>query len=94
MEENTPLCDNDCNRCQTIHNRRFSLLVNTYVKVFGQKAEQIAQEVCPNFTVCPDCRIDDFCHLCNDDGEISCEISNQAAEIAKKYLKRINRSGK
>lgn len=80
-------CDQNCNQCAVIHNRQFGLLANTFVEIYGEFAAQIIQEICPNFTCCPDCHIDDFCHVCDDDGFISCEISNAARALKVKYTR-------
>jgi len=31
--------------------------------VYGNGVYSIVEDLCPNLTVCYDCRIDDFCHI-------------------------------
>lgn len=80
-------CDENCNACAVIHSRQFSLLINTLFELYGVPVEHVAQEICPNFTCCADCHIDDFCHVCDDDGVVICEIAKQARKLAAKYRK-------
>lgn len=56
------LCDQDCNNCSAIDNPQVAVLLNALALKFGEGVWHIANKVCPNMTVCPDCRIDDFCH--------------------------------
>lgn len=62
--EPTPhrLCDGDCYLCAAIDNPQVAVLLNALALKFGEEVWHIANKVCPNMTVCPDCRIDDFCH--------------------------------
>ena len=60
------LCDEDCNHCPMIshpNSRMLTHILNQLHEKFGDEAYKIIQENCPNFTVCYDCRIDDFCHI-------------------------------
>jgi len=71
------LCDENCNECPLVNhrnNRQLSLLLNLLNERFGDDVCAITNEVCPNFTVCFDCRIDDFVHL-----EEGCAISKHEA---------------
>jgi hypothetical protein len=61
------LCDRNCNECPIINhpNARmitaiFNRLINKY-DLFDEVYD-VVQNLCPNLTVCYDCRIDDFCH--------------------------------
>lgn len=59
------LCNRDCNRCPVINHsnsRMLTRVLNELNDKFGDGVYQIVQSNCPNFTVCYDCRIDDFCH--------------------------------
>lgn len=56
------LCDQDCNNCSAIDNPQLAVLLNALALKFGEGVWHIANKVCPNMTVCPVCRIDDFCH--------------------------------
>jgi len=38
-------------------------ILNELYDKFGDRVYDIVQDSCPNFTVCYDCRIDDFCHI-------------------------------
>jgi hypothetical protein len=67
-------CDKDCNRCPVIghpNNRMLTAILNALHNEFGDGVYDIVQRMCPNMTVCYDCRIDDFCH-CED-----CELVPQ-----------------
>lgn len=59
-------CDGNCNKCPIIshpNSRMLTHILNLLYDEFGDKAYKIIQDNCPNFTVCYDCRIDDFCHI-------------------------------
>lgn len=59
-------CDKDCNNCPVVghpNNRQLTFVLNKLFDEFGDRVYKIVQEACPNFTVCYDCRIDDFCHI-------------------------------
>ena len=59
------LCDQDCNHCPVINHpnsRMLTKVLNELVDLFGDEAYAVIQSRCSNFTVCHDCRIDDFCH--------------------------------
>ena len=74
------LCDEDCNNCPIVlhHNsRQLSLVLNALYERFGDGVYEIVQSLCPNMTVCFDCRIDDFVH-----GE-GCEILDAAKKVAE-----------
>lgn len=65
------LCDENCNQCPMINHpnsRMITAVLNRLFDRFGDDVYTTINELCPNFTVCYDCRIDDFCHL------ESCEI--------------------
>ena len=58
-------CNYDCNHCPVVnhHNSRMlTKVLNELLDKFGDGVYEIVQRNCPNFTVCYDCRIDDFCH--------------------------------
>lgn len=60
------ICDEDCNHCPIIgHNnsRMLTLILNKLYDKFGDEVYKIVEDNCPNFTVCYECRIDDFCHI-------------------------------
>lgn len=69
------LCGQDCSNCEAINNPQVAVLLNALALKFGDGVWHIANKVCPNMTVCPDCRIDDFCH---DDATADriCSIDN------------------
>lgn len=59
------LCDKNCNECPLINHgnsRMLTKILNEAYDKFGDEFYHIVQKNCPNFTVCYDCRIDDFCH--------------------------------
>lgn len=56
------LCEQDCSNCEAINNPQVAVLLNALALKFGDEVWHIANKVCPNMTVCPICRIDDFCH--------------------------------
>ena len=60
------LCDKECNECPMIlepNSRMLTYIFNKLYKKFGNEVYKIVQENCPNFTICYDCNIDDFCHV-------------------------------
>ena len=59
---NHRLCNEDCNNCTAVENKQVALLLNVLALKFGEGVWHAANLVCPNLTVCPICRIDDFCH--------------------------------
>lgn len=68
MEENNEnlLCNEKCNECPVVshpNSRMLTHILNLLQDKFGDEVYSIVQENCPNFTVCYDCRIDDFCHM-------------------------------
>lgn len=59
-------CNRDCNNCPVImhpNSRMLTKILNELYNKFGNGVYQIVQDNCPNFTVCYDCRIDDFTHI-------------------------------
>lgn len=67
-------CNENCNSCPIVghkNSRQLTYVLNRLFEKFGDEVYRIAEEVCPNFTVCYDCRIDDFCHIDN------CEIAKE-----------------
>ena len=59
------LCDENCNECPLMlhpNSRMLTHVLNLLYDKFGNEVYKIVQEACPNFTVCYDCRIDDFRH--------------------------------
>lgn len=85
MEKTKFLCDERCNGCEATENRQAALLMNVLREVYGDGVVQIANSICPNMTCCPDCRIDDFCHMGDDDGRGICEIEAEARRIARRF---------
>lgn len=72
------LCDEDCNHCPLLHTpntRHLAAILNAAYAIFGDTFYAIVEAMCPNLTVCPDCRIDDFCHI---EGE-SCVLDTAKA---------------
>lgn len=62
----TPLCNRDCNHCPIIihpNSRMITVVLNALLDEFGEEVYPIVQNLCPNMTVCYECRIDDFVHL-------------------------------
>jgi len=63
------LCEpgKDCNNCplmnHTPETRRLALILNLAYEKFGDEFYKIVEFQCPNLTVCPECRIDDFVHV-------------------------------
>jgi len=60
------LCDGDCNNCPVIghgNSRMLTAVLNALHARFGEGVYEIVQNHCPNFTVCHECRMDDFCHV-------------------------------
>ena len=60
------LCDEDCNHCPMVmhpNSRMLTYILNKAHDEFGDKFYKIVQDACPNFTICYDCRIDDFVHM-------------------------------
>lgn len=89
------ICDGDCNECEATENLQVALLINVLANIFGDEVCVITNSICPNMTVCPECRIDDFCHVGRDGGihytgekfEPSCRIESETAKSLKKYRK-------
>lgn len=94
MAKHTYLCNEDCNHCEAIRNRQVSLALHVLRDVFGEIVTDIVNEVCPNLTCCADCHIDDFCHLCDDDGSKICEIDARADHLAGKWKRILRRRNK
>jgi hypothetical protein len=63
--ERLHLCDEDCNNCSLLshpNSRMLTRVFNELLEKFGNDVYLIVQNLCPNLTVCYDCRVDDFCH--------------------------------
>jgi hypothetical protein len=80
IRKDTPmrLCDEKCNECPILRHRNgrmVSVILNAFYHSVGHDAYAMINKLCPNMTVCHDCRIDDFCH---DEG---CEIDAKAIQI-------------
>ena len=76
----TMLCDENCNECPIINHGNSRLLMHVLNKLFekfGNEVYKIVQAHCPNFTVCKDCRIDDFVH------DPNCELIKKCIECYK-----------
>ena len=70
--DRTNLCNEDCNHCPIIlhpNSKMLTKILNELFNKFGNGVYEIVQKYDPNFTVCYNCRIDDFCHVEN------CKIS-------------------
>lgn len=72
-----------CNDCSVAKNgcgasQQLARLLNRMYVAFGRDAYQIIEGTCPSMTVCPECRIDDFCHVVDDDGNVVCNIERYA----------------
>ena len=101
MLEKAILCDRNCNECEAIYNKQVALLLNVLALRFGEEVWWITNRICSNLTVCPICRIDDFCHdveskdspgdcgiLAIDEighKEATCEVAEMAKEIFKEF---------
>ena len=63
----TRFCDGHCNECPLMKehpaNRELAFILNKLVLIYGDEIIQEINEECPNLTCCPDCHIDDFCHV-------------------------------
>jgi len=60
------LCDKNCNECPIIthpNSRMLTHILNLAHDKFGEEFHELVNNICPNFTVCYDCRIDDFVHV-------------------------------
>jgi hypothetical protein len=59
------VCDENCNECPVIlheNSKMLTKILNQLYNKFGNGVYEIVENNCPNFTVCFDCKIDDFCH--------------------------------
>jgi len=68
-----------CNDCPVAKHgcgasQQLARLLNRMYVAFGSDAYHIIEGTCPSMTVCPECRIDDFCHVVDDDGNVECNI--------------------
>lgn len=93
------LCDGGCNHCEAVENETVAMLLNVLALRFGEEVWHITNSICPNLTCCPICRIDDFCHDCQDakngiaaideigDDHESCEVANAAIRFLSKWEK-------
>jgi len=43
--------------------RQLTYALNAAYTMFGYAFLALINNICPNLTVCPECRIDDFCHF-------------------------------
>ena len=61
------LCNRDCNNCPIVghpNSRMLTAIFNRMIDKFDEnEVYKIVQGMCPNLTVCYNCRIDDFCHV-------------------------------
>ena len=60
------LCDRDCNHCPLIlhkNSRLLTVMLNRLQRKFGGGVYGLVQTMCPNLTVCSECRVDDFVHV-------------------------------
>lgn len=77
----TALCNRNCNRCPIVihpNSRMVTLILNKARNRFGEEFYDIVQSLCPNLTVCYDCRIDDFCHTGDCELQGGCELEKEA----------------
>lgn len=63
-----PLCDEDCNHCPIINHPNSRMLTKIFNLIIDRTGDTndvypIVEGLCPNLTVCYDCRIDDFTHV-------------------------------
>jgi hypothetical protein len=62
------MCGGNCDECMESDGMRVAYqILNKLVEMGVEEVEEVTNEICCNLTVCPDCRIDDFCHI--DDEE-------------------------
>ena len=56
----------NCNDCAienlALRATCYDILYAHYL-LFGNQSYALTQKGCPNMTCCPECRIDDFCHI-------------------------------
>jgi len=61
------LCDSNCNECPLVihpNSRMITRILNELIDIDVDNVVYLTvQNLCPNLTVCYDCRIDDFCHV-------------------------------
>jgi hypothetical protein len=57
-------CDNDCNHCVVVNDLNWVQIYLILARIvrWDQESMEIINASCPNATVCPECRIDDFVH--------------------------------
>lgn len=65
--EREEICDEICNGCRNNRSSRASYRI---LQLINERDESIIKEInkiCPNMSCCPECRVDDFCHVegCN-----------------------------
>jgi hypothetical protein len=67
--DNSVLCDGDCNNCVLILAPNARMLTRILNKIYEKHQDiyEIVEGLCPNLTCCYDCRVDDFTHFegCN-----------------------------
>ena len=83
------LCDGNCNECPIIlhpNSRMVSAVLNTLLLQAEDDVTfyKTVNDLCPNFTVCYDCRIDDFCHEEEDEEGNRCAPIEAAVDYYKK----------
>ena len=77
-QKDVKLCDRNCNECPILfhpNSRMLTAVLNELFKKFGDGVYEIVQNFDPNFTVCYDCRTDDFGHY------KGCEIIEEARKM-------------
>lgn len=68
-EDENPFCfpGEDCNNCplmrNTPHNRFLYTILSKANEKFGEQFYLHVENLCPNLTCCPVCRVDDFTHI-------------------------------
>ena len=88
MPKNSFACPRDCNNClpkADIHLRRMIYRVLTAISFnpeFDTAIDPIVNGICPNLTCCPECGVDDFCHV------EGCEFADSLVEELLEKPKR------
>lgn len=63
MKEILVTCATDCNNCKELQNRKVSYLILASLAMKSKDVYPFVNKMCPNMTVCPECRVDDFTHV-------------------------------
>ena len=60
------LCDENCNECSVINSANFKQIYRMLAfadQEYGRDFLALVNDNCCNATVCPECHVDDFCHV-------------------------------